>query len=70
MNVPKEIISVGLTWVRNKKEEQSFLQYINNAKEGNDANNETRHNRIEKVADGELLGIFRVESDDNLGVPF
>ncbi|OGT60160.1 MAG: hypothetical protein A3E85_04200 [Gammaproteobacteria bacterium RIFCSPHIGHO2_12_FULL_45_12] len=69
-NDPNEIISVGITWVANKEEEQGLWEYIKNATMGEDKNNELRHDRIEEVAEGELLGIFHVETDDNLGAPF
>ncbi|HLB42454.1 MAG TPA: hypothetical protein VJN02_06330 [Gammaproteobacteria bacterium] len=69
-NDPKEIISVGITWVTNKEEEQGLWEYIKNASTGENKNNELLHDRIEEVAEGELLGVFRVETDDNLGTPF
>lgn len=46
------------------------MTYIEKAKNGEDSNNETRHEKIEKFADGELIGLFLVETDDNLGTPF
>ena len=67
---PKEVISVGISWVRNNEEERSMLEHIENASQGTDKNNELRHEQIKEVAHGELLGIFRVETDDNLGTPF
>jgi hypothetical protein len=39
-------------------------------KRGKDKNNEIRHDRIEEIAKGELLGLFCIETDDNLGTPF
>lgn len=66
----KDIISVGITWVANDEEEKGLWEYMQQAGEGEDANNEARHDKIQQVAEGELLGIFRVETDDNLGTPF
>lgn len=66
----KEIISIGLTWLRSEEEEKQFWSYFDKAIQGGDENNEKRHDSIKKVAEGELLGLFRVESDDNLGTPF
>lgn len=67
---PKEVISIGITWVSSKEEEAELWKYIDEAKQGDNENNGVRHEEISKVADGELLGIFRVETDDNLGSPF
>ncbi len=67
---PNEIISVGITWVANEEAEKELWAYIDKASQGEDKNNETRHQRISKTADGELLGLFKVETDDNLGTPF
>ncbi|HAU0349438.1 TPA: hypothetical protein JBF68_14795 [Legionella pneumophila] len=70
INNPREVISIGINWVTNKEEELGFWNYINKATQGNDANNEARQKQIKGVAQGELLGLFKVEEDDNLGVPF
>jgi len=35
-----------------------------------DQDNQARHDKISQVADTELLGIAKVETDDNLGTPF
>ena len=65
-----EIISIGITWVENKEDESAFWDYINNAKQAEDEVNKSRHDKIQDVADRELLGLFKIESDDNLGTPF
>jgi len=70
INDPKEIISIGVIWMSNKEEEAQLWEYLEKAKQGEDKNNEVRHDKIKNVADGGLLGIFRVETDDNLGSPF
>lgn len=70
INNPKDIISVGITWVTNKEEEQGLWDHIKKASLGVDEANETRHDRIDDVTEGELIGLFKVESDDNLGSPF
>lgn len=67
---PKDIISIGLTWVNDAEQEAGLWQHIQQAQAGEDENNEKRHEKIEQIADGELLGLFKVESDDNLGSPF
>jgi hypothetical protein len=67
---PQEIISVGISWVTNAEEEKALWAHIENANKGKDQNNESRHEKIKEVAEGELLGIFKVRTDDNLGVPF
>ncbi len=70
LNNPNEVISVGITWADDKEEQDNLLRYIARAKAGKDDKNQQRHEKIEKVADGELLGIFEVKTDDNLGTPF
>lgn len=70
INNQKEIFSIGLTWVRNPEEEHGMWQYLEKTTNGENENNEVRHQRIKEKAEGELLGLFRVETDDNLGVPF
>lgn len=70
INDPSEIVSIGITWVSSEKEEQALWEYLQKASQGEDENNEARHDRIKQVADRELLGLFRVETDDNLGTPF
>lgn len=69
-NNPNEIVSIGITWVSNKEEEQGFWDYLDKVTKGEDEINEIRHDRIKQVADRELLGLFRIETDDNLGTPF
>lgn len=70
LNDPKDILSIGLTWVNSEEQEQGLWEHIDKAKAGDDENNETRHEKIDDVAEGELLGLFRVATDDNLGSPF
>ncbi|MBL7481762.1 hypothetical protein [Legionella bononiensis] len=70
INNSKEIISIGISWVTNKDQEQTLLKQIKQSSEGKDKNNELRHERIKDVAQGELIGLFRVETDDYLGTPF
>lgn len=67
---PNEVISIGINWVTNNEEEKAMWEHIEKAKKGEDKNNELRQEKIKEVAKGELLGIFRVETDDNLGTPF
>ena len=66
----KEVISIGISWVANDDEEKGMWQLVKNISEGKDTNNELRGEKIKEVAKGELLGVFRVETDDNLGTPF
>ena len=66
----QEIMSVGMTWVRTAEEEKGLWEHIENTRLGKNKDNELRHDQINKVAEGELLGLFRVETDDNLGTPF
>lgn len=66
----KEVLSVSLVWAHNSDQEQAFWQYIDKLKVGKDTSNAQRHARIQQVAKGELLGIYKTESDDNLGTPF
>ncbi|ABS76989.1 hypothetical protein CbuD7D7780_04340 [Coxiella burnetii] len=70
INDPNEIVSIGITWLSSKEEEKEFWNYLEKITRGEDPVNEIRHDRIKQVADRELLGLFRVETDDNLGVPF
>lgn len=70
LNAPKEIVSVGISWANNKRQEKQLLTMVHNASESDDHNNQVRHDNISEVADGELIGLFKVESDDNLGTPF
>jgi hypothetical protein len=66
----KELLSIGITWVRSQEEEKDFWDYIDNFGKEESKDNKNRRESIEKVADGEHLGLFRVKSDDNLGTPF
>ena len=66
----KEIISVGITWAKTDEEKQGLLDYCAKAQQCEDHSNEKRHEKIEEVADGELIGLFLVQTDDNLGSPF
>ena len=66
----KEILSIGITWVCSEEEEKGFWEYLDNAGKGENEDNEKRRENVGKVADGEHLGLFRIESDDNLGTPF
>jgi hypothetical protein len=66
----QEIISIGITWVKNDAEKEGLMAYIEKAKKGEDRNNEARHNKIKEVAEGELIGLFLAQTDDNLGTPF
>ena len=70
INNSEDIMSVGLTWVSNKEEEQGLWDYLKKATDGEDKNNETRRERAAEVIDRDLLGLFQVETDDNLGTPF
>ena len=67
---PKRVFSVGLTWIRDSKEEQGLWEFIKKAEQGQDEANEQRSESISSVADGKLLGLFQVKTDDNLGTPF
>lgn len=67
---PNDVVSIGMTWVSSKEEEQALWESVNKTEQGKNENNEARHDKIEGVADRELLGLFKVESDDNLGTPF
>ena len=65
-----DIVSVGITWVKNEEEEAELWDYLSKAEAGEDENNEARRDNIEEVADGGLVGIYKIETDDNLGTPF
>lgn len=65
-----EIISIGITWLRNKEEEQLFWDYLEQTMAGENKGNEERRENIEEVADGELIGLYQIRSDDNLGIPY
>lgn len=67
---PQEVISIGITWVANADEERAMWQQVENISSGKDENNELRREKIKEAAEGELIGLFRVETDDNLGTPF
>lgn len=67
---PKEVLSVGIVWVSNDEEEQAMWRFMEAAKRNEIEMGRVRGERIAKVADGEFLGAFKVEKDDNLGTPF
>ena len=67
---PKRVFSVGITWVRNTEEEQGLWDLLKQAEQGKDEVNEQRSESISDVANGKLLGLFQVKTDDNLGTPF
>jgi len=69
-NNSKEIFSIGITWVANETEEQELWKHTQQTIQGENKNNNTRHDKIKEVADGELLGLFQVITDDYLGTPF
>lgn len=60
---PKEIVSVSFNWLT---EEQA----ANLWNEVNKKSNADRGTAISEVADRTKWGIYKVESDDNLGTPF
>jgi hypothetical protein len=66
----EDIITVSLSWVRDAAEEKGYWEYLQQLSQGQVKDNETRHQSIEETTDRQLLGIFRVETDDNLGSPF
>ena len=66
----KEILSLGITWVKSDEEKQGLLDYLARAQQGDDDSNEQRHEKIKESADGELIGLFLVRTDDNLGSPY
>ncbi len=65
-----DVVSIGITWLKSKEDEKKFWSYLENLQQGGDKVNEIRHDRIKDVADRELLGLYLVKSDDNLGTPF
>lgn len=65
-----EVISIGMTWVKDEGEKNKFIEYIESAGQGKDKPNQDRHESIEHVADGELIGLYLTETDDQLGTPF
>lgn len=66
----QEILSVSLVWAESEKQQQQFWSYVNTLMAGQDLANQQRHDSIQQTAEGELVGIYRVERDDNLGSPF
>jgi hypothetical protein len=70
INNDKEIISVGITWIKDQEQEQVLWDYLDAAMAGKDEGNNIRHEQIQEVVDGGLIGLYRVETDDNLGTPF
>lgn len=62
-----DIISIGLIWARDETDKQKLYSYLD---QSSDKVNDERHDKIKQKADGELVGIFEVKSDDNLGTPF
>ena len=65
-----DILTVSLSWVRDASEEKGYWEYLQQLSQGQVKDNETRHQSIEEKTDRQLLGIFQVETDDNLGSPF
>lgn len=70
MNDSKDIISVGITWVNNYEQEQDILNYIKKTESGKNKDNETRNKKIKQTANGGLIGLYHIQTDDNLGTPF
>jgi hypothetical protein len=70
ISAPREIISVSLCWAHTKEEQNQVLALVESAKDGSDNSNQTRHDSIKEKADGELIGIYKLKSSDNLGKPF
>lgn len=66
INDPKEIISIGLTWVENESQGQKMWE-VSTA--NNDANQE-RANNIATVSDNISSKLYQPKTDDNLGISF
>jgi hypothetical protein len=71
MHDPDDIMSIGVVWAETEEAKQKTLAAVKSAQSRNDKVNEDRHDSIkENVSDRELLGIYLVKKDDNLGTPF
>ena len=65
-----DILTVRLSWVRDAAEEKAYWEYLQQLSQGDVQANEARHQSIVETTDRQLLGMFRVETDDNVGSPF
>lgn len=66
INNPKEILSVGFTWVSSEEQGKKMWEIAT----ANNQVNQERHDNIKKVADKISSNLYEPKSDDNLGVPF
>lgn len=68
MENPKEILSVGFTWIDNEEQGKQMMAYVQTA--GRDKLNQERYDNIDKIAKKISSKIYESRSSDNLGVPF
>lgn len=68
---PTDIMTIALIWADTDEEQQNVIKELSGTVEGSDKINEERHDNIKtSVSNRELIGIYLVEKDDNLGTPF
>ena len=68
MENPKEVLSVGFTWIDSKKQEEEMMAYMQLA--GQDKVNQKRSDNIDTVARKISSKLYELKASDNLGVPF
>jgi len=65
---PKEILSVGFTWIDNDEQSEKMMDYMQQI--GQDKINKIRHDNISQVAEKISSKMYELKTSDNLGVPF
>ncbi|GEM_PF-4896163 len=65
---PKEVLSVGFTWIDSEEQGEKMLAYSKNA--GTDKLNQERNKNIDSVARKVSSKLYELRTSDNLGVPF
>lgn len=68
MENPKEILSVGFTWLDSKEQGEKMMHYMQQL--GQDKINQIRHDNIDLVANKISSKMYECKTSDNLGLPF
>lgn len=70
INDEQDVLSVGITWASSPEEEAEMWALVQKMLDGKDEVGNQRGEKIKKVADRERVDLYRIETDDNLGLPF
>ncbi|MCX7121614.1 MAG: hypothetical protein NTZ67_07590 [Gammaproteobacteria bacterium] len=68
MDNPKEVVSVGFTWIDSEEQSKKMMAYAQNA--GKDNLNKKRQDNIDTIAKKLSSKLYELKTSDNLGVPF